>query len=124
MEPKTVLIIDSDRYLLRMYEDLLESLDYKVITATDGDRGLFLAKEHKPQVVVTALDLERKDGLTVLREIKKDKDIQKIPVIILSNSGDRENIRACLKAGASSYLIKIYHTPSEVVEIIANSCKY
>lgn len=124
MNNKTVLLIDGDRYLLRMYENMLSAIDFKVLLATDGDRGLFLAKEHKPNVVVLALNLERRDGLSVLKEIKKDKDIEKTPVIILSNSGEREDIRNCLNAGACSYLIKIHHTPSEVVEIITNACKY
>jgi DNA-binding response OmpR family regulator len=123
MEKKKIVFIDGDNYLSRLYDKLLSAVGYDVITAVDGDRGWYLIKENLPAVVICELTLARKDGLFLLKDIKKGKNTKSIPVIILTNNSERESIKKCLLAGASAYLIKPHHTPTEVVDVIISNIK-
>jgi DNA-binding response OmpR family regulator len=60
------------------------------------------------------------DGFEVLEKAKEDPNTAKIPVIILSNLGQREEVERGLKLGAIDYLIKAHFTPGEIVEKIKN----
>jgi len=66
------------------------------------------------------------DGFEVLTEIKKDQELFKIPIIILSNLGAKEEIKRGLEAGADDYLIKAHFNPGEIVgriEVVLNRSK-
>ena len=123
MATKKVLFIDSDGYTLRMYEEMLSAVDFEVITASDGERGLFLAKDKKPDIIVSEVKLERQTGLELLKDIKNDPEINKIPLVFLTNSSDRQDIKTALSLGVSEYLIKPHHTPTEVVGVIIQIIK-
>jgi len=71
-----------------------------------------------PDIILLDLLLPKKDGFQVLEEIKKNPKSSKIPVILLTNLGQKEDVDKGFKLGANDYLVKAHFMPSEVVEKI------
>ncbi|PIR71849.1 MAG: response regulator, partial [Candidatus Nealsonbacteria bacterium CG10_big_fil_rev_8_21_14_0_10_37_25] len=80
-------------------------------------------KEEKPDLVLLDLILPGIDGFEVLSKMKEDLALAQIPVIILSNLGQKEDVERGLKLGAVDYLIKAHFTPGEIIEKIKNALK-
>jgi DNA-binding response OmpR family regulator len=114
-EQKKILLVEDDDFLVQMYATKLELENYTVIMATDGAKGLKLALKEKPDLVLLDLNLPIMDGFQVLEELKKNPDTKAIPVLVLTNYGQKENVDKCLNLGAEDYLIKAHFVPSEVV---------
>jgi len=113
-----ILIIEDDKFLREIITQRVGAEGYDVIAATDGEEGVRMAKEEKPNLIVLDLILPVIDGFEVLRQIKATEDIKHIPVIILSNLGQKEDIDKGMKLGAYDYMIKAHFTPSEIVKKI------
>ena len=111
-----VLIIEDDSYIMEMYKIKFESSDFEVISANDGATGLKILEKKKPDIILLDIIMPKKDGFSVLKEIKSNPTLEKIPVILLTNLGQRENIEKGFKLGAASYIIKAHFTPSEIVK--------
>ena len=118
MENKKILIVEDDDFLLQMYVTKLELEGFQVISAIDGIKGLKLAKKDKPDLVLLDLQLPSMSGFEVLENLKQDDEIKQIPVLILTNFSQKEDIERCLNLGASDYLIKAHFVPSEVIKKI------
>jgi DNA-binding response OmpR family regulator len=115
-----ILIVEDDRFLRELIARKLRNEGYDVIEAVDGEEGLKRIKEEKPDLILLDLILPGIDGFEVLAKAKEDPDTAQIPVIILSNLGQREEIERGLKLGAIDYLIKAHFTPGEIIEKIKN----
>ncbi|OQX00546.1 response regulator [Candidatus Parcubacteria bacterium A4] len=115
-----ILIIEDDEFLRELVFRKLESEGFEAIIACDGEEGLQKIKEEKPQLVLLDLILPNVDGFEVLERVKKDDSLASIPVIILSNLGQREDIEKALKSGAADYLIKAHFTPGKIIEKVRN----
>ncbi len=113
-----ILIVEDDSFLLRMYSAKLEIEGFKIISATDGEKAVRLAKKEMPNLILLDLVLPKKDGFEILKELKDDPDTKDIPVIVLTNLGQKENIDKCYSLGAGDYLIKAHFIPSEVISKI------
>ena len=115
-----ILIIEDDRFLRELIARKLKNEGYEVAEAVDGEEGLKRIKEERPDLVLLDLILPGIDGFEVLEKAKKDPETAQIPVIILSNLGQREGVERGLKLGAIDYLIKAHFTPGEIIEKIKN----
>ncbi len=111
-----ILIVEDDRFLRELMVRKLKMADFEVIEAEDGQEGLKKIKEEKPNLVLLDLILPEMDGFEVLEQKRKDEEIKDIPVIILSNLGQKEEIDRGLQLGAKDYLVKAHFSPSEIVE--------
>lgn len=111
---KKILLIEDDPFLVDIYKTKLNEAGYEVVTAFDGDEAMRKVKEEKPDVVLLDIVLPNVDGWEILRKIKKDDELKGLEVIILSNLGQKEEVEKGMKLGASKYIIKAHHTPSEV----------
>jgi len=116
-KPK-ILIIEDDGFLLQMYSSKLELEGYEVISALDGVKGLKLALTNQPDLIILDLKLPELDGFQILEKLKKDAKTKKIPIIVLTNLSQKQDINKCLNLGADDYLIKAHFVPSEVIERI------
>jgi CheY-like chemotaxis protein len=102
-----VLAIDDNRDNIEVVKAVLGK-DFAVLEAGDGEEGLLLAQTEYPSVILLDMQLPKKDGMTLLRELKKDAATREIPVIAMTAcamAGDRERF---LAAGCSEYLSKPY----------------
>jgi DNA-binding response OmpR family regulator len=115
-----ILIVEDDRFLRELIARKLKNEGYEVLEAIDGEEGLKRIKEEKPDLILLDLILPGIDGFEVLAKAKEDPDTTQIPVIILSNLGQREEVEKGLKLGAIDYLIKAHFTPGEIIEKIKN----
>ena len=115
---KNILFIEDESALQRTIGDILKSKDYKVIKALDGESGLRSAKEERPDLILLDLILPRMDGFEVLKGLKASEETKNIPVIILTNLEETEDIQKALELGATTYLVKSSYTLEEVVKKI------
>jgi CheY-like chemotaxis protein len=115
---KKILLIEDDKFLRELMVKKLLTMDYDVTSAVDGESGLSMIKEVKPDVVLLDLILPGINGFEVLEKAKQDPEIADIPVIILSNLGQKEDIERGQKLGAADFMIKAHFTPQEVVNKI------
>ena len=89
-----------------------------MISALDGEIGLKLAKAKKPDLILLDLILPKLSGFEVLKKIKEDKKIKDIPVIVLTNLENMEDIEKAIELGATTYLVKVSYPLEEVVKKI------
>ncbi len=111
-----ILVVEDDRFLREMISRKLDKEGYEVVQAVDGEQGEEKIKEEKPDLVLLDLILPGIDGFEVLERVKKDPEVSEIPVMILSNLGQKSEIERGLSLGAVDFLIKAHHTPGEIVE--------
>lgn len=117
-DSKKVLLVEDDPLLIDIYSSKLKESGFLVSVAEDGERALQKIKEETPDLVVLDIVLPKIDGWEIIREIKKDKRLNSLKVVILSNLGQKGEIEKGLEMGAQKYLIKAHYTPSEIVKQI------
>jgi DNA-binding response OmpR family regulator len=113
-----VLIVDDDAFLSGIYATKLELEGFEVASARDGEEGLKAAMKEKPALILLDVLMPKLDGFEVLKRLKSDPDTKPIPVIMLTNLGQKEDIEKGLADGAADYLIKAHFVPAEAVEKI------
>ncbi len=113
-----VLVVEDDKFLREMISRKLDKEGYEVVQAVDGEMGERKIKEEKPDLVLLDLILPGIDGFDVLERTKKDPDVADIPVIILSNLGQKSEVERGINLGAVDFLIKAHFTPAEIVKKI------
>lgn len=113
-----ILIVEDDTFLAGMYVTKLGLERFKTELAVDGKAGVEKAKKFKPDLILLDVLLPKMNGFEVLKEIKRDPSTAQIPVILLTNLGQKSDVLKGLEAGAADYLIKAHFMPSEVVEKI------
>lgn len=118
-----VLVIEDDKFLRELIAQKLIKEGYEASEAVDGEEGIKKIKEEKPDLILLDLILPGIDGFEVLSRMREDPAINSIPVIILSNLGQKEDVEKGLKLGAVDYLIKAHFTPGEIIEKIKNTLK-
>ena len=120
---KKILIIEDDKFLGELIFQKLEKEGYAVSRAIDGEEGLKKAEEEIPDLILLDLILPGMDGFEVLAKVREFPKLEQIPVVILSNLGQKEDIERGLKMGANDFLIKAHHTPPEIIEKIKSVFK-
>lgn len=120
---KKILIVEDDKFLRELIAKKLSEGGFIVEEASDGEEGIRKIKEGRPDLILLDLILPSIDGFEVLEKIKKDLETKPIPVIILSNLGQKEDIERGLKLGAFDYLVKAHFTPGEVIEKVRNALR-
>lgn len=120
---KKILIIEDDKFLRELIVQKLIKEGYDAAEAIDGEEGIKKVKTVKPDLVLLDLILPGIDGFEVLTRMKEDPSLVQIPVIILSNLGQKDDVERGLKLGAVDYLIKAHFTPREIIDKIRNTLK-
>ncbi|MCK4473947.1 response regulator [Candidatus Parcubacteria bacterium] len=120
---KKILIIEDDRFLRELITRKLTQEDFNVSEAVDGEEGIKKLKKEKADLVLLDLILPGIDGFEVLSQAKKDPEISSIPIIILSNLGQKDDVEKGMKLGANGYLIKAHFAPGEIIEKIKTILK-
>lgn len=115
MGKNKILIVDDEEHIIELLKFNLENVGYKVSTATDGIKALKLVKEIKPDLVLLDLMLPGMDGYDVCKEIKRDKNISKTSIIMLTAKGEELDKVLGLELGADDYITK----PFSIRELLA-----
>jgi len=110
-----ILIIEDDKFLRELITRKLQSEKFEITSAIDGESGLELVEKERPDLVLLDLILPGINGFEVLGKIKENEAIASIPVIILSNLGQKDDIEKGMGLGAVDYLVKAHFTPNEII---------
>jgi len=90
MKNKTkILLVDDDRDFVEATRLVLESKPYEVVVAYDGDEGLAKARKEKPDLIILDIIMPVKDGFSAAEQLKKDPELKKIPVIMLTSFSEK-----------------------------------
>lgn len=115
MSKGKILLVEDDAFLSELYVTKFAEAGYEITVAEDGQEGLQLVEKLKPDLMLLDIVLPRMDGLSVLRAMKEREAIKNIPVILLTNLGQKEDVDRGVALGAADYVIKAHFTPTEVV---------
>jgi len=118
-----VFIVEDDAFISSLLTKKLESEGVIIATSNSGDTAAADIKTAKPALIILDIMLPGADGLQVLEQIKKDPETQNIPVIMLSNLGEKVQIEKAKKYGAVSFLIKATLSVDEIVGEVAKQLK-
>ncbi len=110
-----ILLIEDDSFLRELMSEKLRNAGYNVIEAADGNDGLKKIQKELPALILLDLILPGIDGFDLLRAFRKELKIE-VPIIVLSNLGNKDDIDRVMAAGANDYLIKAHFTPTDVLE--------
>ncbi|MEY4512585.1 MAG: hypothetical protein RLZZ450_4707 [Pseudomonadota bacterium] len=109
-----ILIVEDDQDLLRMMQRMLGAIA-DITTATDGEQALKqLASGTPPDLLITDWMMPRKDGLTLVKEMKQHEQLKQIPVVILTAKTGPRDVIAGINSGARHYLTKPFK-PDELI---------
>jgi CheY-like chemotaxis protein len=111
----SILIIEDDAVLREMYTTKFEKENFSVNTAVDGQEGIEKMRSLNPQIVLLDLIMSKVSGFDVLKMVKDDPALNKIPILVLTNIfADVEDL---LKNwGVTDFILKANTTPDEVVK--------
>ncbi|MEK7452919.1 MAG: response regulator [Patescibacteria group bacterium] len=115
METKKIVILEDDDHILKVYEVKFGKENITTIIARDGEEGMEKIKSEKPDAILLDLMLPKKDGFSVLEDIKKIPELAKIPVIVLSNLSQKSDQERVMLMGANEYLVKVDYPIKEIV---------
>lgn len=114
-EAKNILLIESDDFLADIYATKFRQEGFKVKRASDGEQGLKMLSREKPDCLLLDILLPKKDGFEVIKEARAKLEFKKMPIIVISNLGQKDDIDKALDLGANDYFIKAHFVPSETV---------
>ena len=86
--PKRILIVDDEPDAISYISSVLEDNGYEYLSAENGVQGLELAQKEKPDMILLDLIMPEKSGMLMFQELKKDPELGKIPVIVVSGASD------------------------------------
>lgn len=113
---RKVLLVEDDGFLASIYAQKLELEGFDVVFATNGEDGLKLADKDHPDLILLDLLMPKMDGFEMLATLKANTATKDIPVLILTNVGQRDDVERCMKLGAAGYVIKAHSLPHETVK--------
>jgi DNA-binding response OmpR family regulator len=111
----TVLVVDDDPVIQKLLQVNFEMEGYDVVVAGDGEEGLAMAREERPDLILLDVMMPKMNGLEVLAALKADAGTDTIPVILLSAKAQAGDIRDGLDAGADDYVTKPFE-PLDLVD--------
>ncbi len=118
-EPAKILIADDDPHIRRILQFLLEQAGYRVLAACDGREALALVVQERPDLALLDLMMPHLDGFAVLEQIRQDREVCRLPVIMLT-AHDRTSSRIRgLRGGANDYVAKPFDQ-EELLARVAN----
>lgn len=115
---KYILIVEDDKYEATVMENKLLNAGYDVLVARNGAVALKLVREKKPDLIILDLILPELDGFDTLQQLKSDENLKDIPVVVLSNLGEEEDIKQAMSLGASDYFVKVKTPLHQVIDIV------
>ncbi|MBI3629188.1 MAG: response regulator [Candidatus Rokubacteria bacterium] len=121
---RRVLLAEDDRFLRKAAEARLRQVGFTVLTAADGEEALRLARTESPDLVLLDLIMPKVQGFEVLEALKRDPATAAIPVIVLSNLGQEQDVQRAITLGAAAYFIKAHlslHDMAKKVEEMLGS---
>lgn len=120
-EEKFVLVVEDDPFYSKIYKTKLAKENIHAEIVSNGNEAIKLSRERLPSLILLDLIMPGKDGFETLTELKADPVLKAVPVIILSNLSQEEDIKKVMDLGAAEYLIKANVPIRDVIEKVKNN---
>ena len=117
MSAKTVLYVEDNEFNRKIVRQLLSVTTYRLLEAIDGEQGVAMAFEARPDLVLMDIQLPKLSGLDATRKIRQDPRTAHVPIIVVTSFALSGDDQKALEAGASAYLAKPY-SPRQMLELI------
>ncbi len=118
---KKILIIEDDQIVANVYRNKLAVEGYKAEVAGDGESGLKVMRTFQPDLIILDLMLPTISGVDVIREIRKELDFTKVPIIVFSNTYLTNLIQEAWRAGANKCLSKSNCSPKDFIDVVRHT---
>lgn len=109
-----ILVVEDDKFLRELLTRKLFSEGFVIESAIDSKSTFDILTKWKPDIILLDLILPEEDGFMILEKIKKNKELANIPVIILSNLGQKEDVDRAIALGAMDFMVKANFTLDEI----------
>jgi len=113
---KKLIIIEDEETLLNLLDKKLNQEGYSVDIARDGEEGLEKIRNNRPDLILLDIVMPKMGGFEVMEILRKDEELNTIPIIIISNSGQPVELDRAKELGVVDWLIKTDFDPQEVVD--------
>jgi len=114
---KKILIVDDERDIVKALKIRLQHNGYNVVVAFDGAQGIFMAHKEKPSLIILDIRMPAGDGFSVAEKLKQSSQTQRIPIIFLTGSPERNAEERAMELGARFYIKKPYD-PEELLDAV------
>jgi len=104
--PPLILIVDDNPANVDILQARLAANNYEIITASDGEAGLAMARDHRPDLILLDIMMPKMDGIEVCRQLRADASLPFMPIIMVTAKTDSKDVVAGLEAGGDEYLTK------------------
>ena len=119
LSTKSIIVVEDESFLSKVLAERLEDEGFgRIDVAGNGEEALAKIKQHKPDIVLLDMILPKMNGFEVLEVMQADNVLKKIPVLVLSNLGQDQDIEQAKKLGARDYIVKSNFSLQKVVEKI------
>lgn len=119
-----VLLIEDNEHIQRIYSAKLRAEGFKVTTAENGEQGILWTEVCQPDAILLDIMLPKLDGFEVLKRLRADPQLSRIPVFMLSNKGSAEDVQCAFSLGAREFFTKGSLTLQNIVTQIRNECGF
>lgn len=113
---KKILIVEDEESLREVLEDMFEKQHFLVLSGENGEEGLYKALQSHPDIILTDIVMPKMDGVEMIKRLKKDEWGATVPIIVLTNLSDRDNLKTLTEIGISDYLLKADWSIGAIVE--------
>lgn len=118
-----LLIAEDDQFYANLYKTKLEKEGFAVVISTNGSETMQLIEKNKPNLIILDIVMPELDGFEVLKQLKQKPDFKNVPVIVLSNLGQQEDIDRALSLGAFRYIVKSNVSIHDMVESVEEALR-
>lgn len=101
-----VLLVEDDKFLRTVLEKKLLNEGFEVVVAEDGEEAIQKLVQERPGIILLDIVLPKRSGFSVIEEVRKDPEFRSLPIIVLSNLGQQEDVEKGLSLGAVEYFVK------------------
>jgi two-component system cell cycle response regulator DivK len=104
--PKRILIVEDNELNLKLLHDILEAHGYSIIATGEGEQGLALARDYRPDLILMDLQLPDISGLDAVRQLKQHEETRNIPIVAVTAFAMVGDERKALMGGCDAYVAK------------------
>lgn len=114
---KRILTVDDSPTVREMLKTTLENAGFDVIQANDGQEALNLLETETVQMLITDLNMPKLDGISLIRQVRKNQERRFMPIIMLTTESQEEKKREGKTAGASGWIVKPFK-PAQLLSVV------
>lgn len=118
-----ILLIEDDSLIVKIYTTRLKADGYEIVSAEDGEKGLEVAQQEKPDLILLDVMMPKVDGFTVIQTLRADEQFKNTPIIMYSNLAQEAESKRAIEVGATEFITKANISPTELVNKIKSYVK-